>query len=107
MGPIAIAPGTHRAPGGEATPGGSGARGFAEPDLLPVPLPAGAVLIYNSAIRHRGGANRSKRRPQLTGARRAMLGPAREPRPAVAPPGCSPVRGQLGRPPYLALSAPA
>ena len=59
MGPIELRTGSGR---GEAVDGGGGEAVDAQSRALPVPLPAGSILLYDTRLWHRGGANRSKRR---------------------------------------------
>ncbi len=46
-----VLPGSHRWPAAEPPPGGRGA--------LPAEMPAGSVLLFDGALLHRGGENRS------------------------------------------------
>ena len=84
MGPIEVIPGTHHVGGrwaADAQEGYMDGRVFDDEEAeerwgthgsetaahvshqpLPIPIPEGALLVYNSAIRHRGGANRSKKK---------------------------------------------
>ena len=80
MGPIELIPGSHLAGwlaaegggeggggggrGGGGGGGGGGGDGDGSGALLAIPIPRGAALLYDTRLRHRGGANRArKRRP--------------------------------------------
>ena len=74
MGPIEIVPGSHLAGliaaeggggggwGGSDGGGGGGGGGGGDGALLAIPIPRGAVLLYDTRLRHRGGANRARKR---------------------------------------------
>ena len=59
MGAIEVEPGSHR---GAATPGAARRPDADDVDsdpLISLPIPAGGVAIYDTRLRHRGGANRA------------------------------------------------
>ena len=83
MGPIELVPGSHLAgwvaavgsgdSGGDSGDGGGGRSSGGgvgggvggdggDGELLAIPIPRGAALLYDTRLRHRGGANRARKR---------------------------------------------
>jgi ectoine hydroxylase-related dioxygenase (phytanoyl-CoA dioxygenase family) len=80
MGPIELVLGSHRvaaADEGDVQGAAAGGGDGEEPGLLQVPIPRGAALLYDTRLRHRGGANRSKRRRPVFYV--TLLGPSGHP----------------------------